>query len=87
MISGKDENGSFFIWQKNDTGEVTKADISSNVVAFSISSNKNISLFNKYFTQQLVNGEGIENTIANTINMASTIDDTISSSYDMVIIE
>jgi hypothetical protein len=86
MISGKDENGNFFIWQKNDSGEVTNADISTNVVAFSISSTKNMPLFNQYFTQQLVNRNSIENTIANTINMASTIDETISSSFDMVIV-
>ncbi len=87
MISGKDEEGNFFIWQKNNSGEVTKADISSDVIAFSISANKNMPIFNQFFTQQLISGIEVENAIANTINMASTIDDTISASYNMIIIE
>ena len=87
MISGKDEEGNFFIWQKNNAGEVKKADISSDVIAFSISANKNMPIFNQFFTQQLVSGNEVENVIANTINMASTIDDTISASYNMIIIE
>ncbi len=87
MLSGKDENGNFFIWQKNDTGAVTKADITSNAIAVSISSNKNISLFNGYFSQQLMNGISIEKAIANTIFMASSIDETISSIFDLVVVE
>ena len=85
LISGKDENGDFFIWSKNDSGESNMADVGFNKIAFTISSNQNILLFNNHFSNAVVAGNSMKDSIASTIRMASSIDKSISPTFDLIV--
>ena len=54
MLSGEDENGDYFIWQKNHHGQITNATINDTSIAFSISTNHNITPFNNHLSSFLV---------------------------------
>ena len=84
MICGKLESGELFCWQKNNSGEEQLIK-ENNDINFSISSNENINIHSKSLEYQITN-YGIKKGILNTIEYASTIDDTISKEYDMIII-
>lgn len=84
MLAGENEEGEFFIWQKNHEGEIMKADISAETIAFSISTNDNIELIRKHITQQLQAGAPAELAISESINFASRIDDNISPTYTII---
>lgn len=83
-IAGLDENNRYFIWQKNNLGEITNADIGSDKIAYSISGNDEIGLFRSYFEKCVISGKPIQYCIANTINYASSIDNSISSKYELI---
>lgn len=84
MLSGADENGDFFIWQKNHKGEVTNATINDSSIAFSISSNQYINVYNKYLGALLSSGIEIEKAIELTIEIASKMDNTISPTFNLI---
>ena len=85
-IAGKDEKNNFFIWQKNNAGQQNYPEIDNNGVTFSISSNCKIPLFVNHFSE-LVKNLPIDVAMSETIKYASTIDDSISSKYEMYCLE
>jgi len=84
MIAGKNEEGDFFIWQKNHEGDIRIADISVDTIAFSLSTNDNSELFNNHLKKELEAGKMIKEAILNTIKFASERDSSISKEFDMV---
>jgi hypothetical protein len=84
MLAGENEEGDFFIWQKNHEGEIKIAEVSSEKIAISISANDNIELFYNHGIQQLLAGVSAKHAISRTINYASKIDDSISPTYTMI---
>jgi len=84
MIAGKNEEGNFFIWQKNNEGQIEIADVSVDNIAFSLSTNDNSALFNNHLTSELKAGKLIEDAILSTIKFASERDDSISTDFHIV---
>jgi 20S proteasome alpha/beta subunit len=84
MIAGKNEEGNFFIWQKNNEGQTEIANVSVNNIAFSLNTNDNSELFNNHLTSELEAGKSIEEAIINTIKFASEKDDSISKDFHIV---
>lgn len=84
MLSGQDENGNYFIWQKNHHGQITNATINDSSIAFSISTNHNITAFNNQLRSLISSGVGIEQAIELTIDFASKMDNTISPTFKLI---
>lgn len=84
MLSGIDENGDYFIWQKNHRGQITNATINSSSIAFSISANHNITAFNNHLSSLISSGVSIEQAIELTIDFASNMDNTISPTFKLI---
>ena len=84
MIAGKDEEGNFFIWQKNHEGKIEIANVSLDTIAFSLSTNENSELFNNHLSSELKTGKLIEEAILSTIKFASERDDSISKDFHIV---
>jgi hypothetical protein len=84
VITGLDENKNYFIWAKNNVGEIDQPEILSENVTYTINSNDNHELFSKYFVKSLSDYHlCIQYSIADTIKYASSIDDSISPSYEL----
>jgi 20S proteasome alpha/beta subunit len=84
MLSGEDENGNYFIWQKNHHGQITNAEINDSSVAFSISANHNITAFNNQLRLLISSGVSIEKAMELTIDFASKMDNTISPTFKLI---
>ena len=82
MIAGRDNNGDFFVWQKNIQGE-TKFIKGSENIELAISSNDKIEIFGEYFKKQKTSGLSVRDTIIRTIEHASKIDSSISKEYEL----
>ncbi len=82
MIAGRDNNGDFFVWQKNIQGE-TKFIKGSEKIEFAISSNDKIEIFGEYFKKQITSGLSVRDAIIRTIEHASKIDSSISKEYEL----
>ena len=83
MIAGKLENGNFFIWQKNNNGEIIRAPVSSKTIAYSINTANNASLIRSRLELFLQTVRPIEKAIERTIQYASKIDESISPTYKL----
>ncbi|MEX2411338.1 MAG: hypothetical protein WD607_08220 [Candidatus Paceibacterota bacterium] len=84
MLSGVDETGKYFIWQKNHQEKITNATINDSSIAFSISSNKNVHSFHNYLNSLISSGINIEQAIEQTIYFASKMDNTISPTFKLI---
>ena len=84
MLAGQNEEDNFFIWQKNNDGVTTVADVSDSAIAYSISATNKIGEFDAHFCNLVGNKMSLEKAISNTIIFASTIDQTISPTYKMI---
>ena len=82
MIAGRDNNGDFFVWQKNIQGE-TKFIKGSEKIEFAISSNDKIEIFGEYFKKKIISGLSVRDAIIRTIEHASKIDSSISKEYEL----
>ncbi|WP_025161851.1 hypothetical protein [Paraclostridium bifermentans] len=83
MISGKDESGDLFCWQKNNSGETSLIKGNSEEIKFAISSNDDISIFSEKLQMEIIDS-GINQGIINTIEYASSINSYISRNYDLI---
>ena len=82
MIAGRDNDGDFFVWQKNIQGE-KKFIKGSEKIEFAISSNDKIEIFVEYFKKKIKSGLSVRDAIIRTIEYASKIDSSISKEYDL----
>jgi len=88
MIAGQREEGGFFIWQKNNRGQVLAPDITETHIVYSFACRSELSQrFETHFKCQLETGERIANAIADTIRYASTVDESISREHDLICVE
>ncbi|CAG0989690.1 hypothetical protein ANAEL_02221 [Anaerolineales bacterium] len=86
MLAGKSEDGNFFVWQKNNNGQIAVQEITSDKASFSISTTDNIDIIINCF-RGLLSIIPPQIAISETIKFASTIDNTISlnsSVYELV---
>lgn len=82
MLAGKDNDGNFFIWQKNIGGEV-RLTKSSGIIDFAISSNDKVAIFGNYFRSKVAFAPNVRDAIIKTIEYASEMDPSISKEYEL----
>lgn len=86
VLAGKDEENEFFIFTINSAGDKARPAIKNENVAYEVSANNNIPLFNKYF-EDLLKHSQLKSAMVATIEYASTVDPSISKNYDFVTVD
>ncbi|MFA6335258.1 MAG: hypothetical protein WCX48_06835, partial [Bacteroidales bacterium] len=85
LLSGRFEDNRAFIWNKNTLGKKNLIEFNSQDIVYSINSNSNTDLFEKRFIQEVqVTKYDYFKAIINTIDYASTIDNSISKVCNIV---
>ena len=87
VLAGKDEEDNFFIFTINSEGKIDRPLITSENLAYAVSSNNNIPLFSRYFEDMLKQSPSIENAMSATIQYASTVDHSISKKFEIVSVD
>jgi 20S proteasome alpha/beta subunit len=87
MLAGQDEDGNYFIWQKNNEGEIRQAAVNDRGIAYSIAAHERIGEFMEHFEHLVRSGMSLEKAVAKTMAFASEIDKTISPKYRMIKLE
>ena len=87
MIAGIMDDDEAFIWSKNTLGDVRLIKRDKLSLMYSISTNNNQDKFVSKFRNEIIKSKGFFVTaMRKTIEYASTIDDTISNDYDLILI-
>ena len=87
VLAGKDEENNFFIFTINSECKIDRPLITSENLAYAVSSNNNIPLFSRYFEDMLKQSPSIESAMSATIQYASTVDHSISKKFDIVSVD
>lgn len=84
MICGKKPNNISFVWSKNSKGEVVYMETSIGNVSYTINTSINIKLIDLKFIEEIKSSSvDYDLAIKNTFEYASTIDNSISSTYEL----
>ena len=76
----------FFIFAINTENDKARPAITNENIAYVVSANNNIPLFNKYF-EDLLKHRQLKSAMVATIEYASTVDPSISKNYDFVTVD
>ena len=83
-LAGRDDQGGLFVWQKTNEGKTLKPEVRpEEVVTSTASTGKNGAIHAKLISE-LRKREGIEKAIRKTVEYASTIEHSISPSFELV---
>lgn len=85
-FSGKDEQGNFFIWQKNNSGQKHMPIIEPSGLTYTLSANDNILILAKRF-EEFVSKLPLNEAISRTIEYAATIDTSISKEHEIIVVK
>lgn len=81
-LAGKNDDGCFFIWQRNIQGEGNCINGSENIEC-AVSAGDRIKEFTKFLEDTIKSGQNTKDSIIATIKYASQIDPSISEEYDL----
>ncbi len=83
-LAGRDEEGDFFLWQKNHEGIINYPQVRDDLLVLSIASNENTHIWENYFLMQCQFVQ-LEEAVILTIRYAAENDKdrTISQEYDL----
>ena len=83
-LAGRDNDGALFVWRKSNSGVVHRPEVLETNVVLSVASTEKSDAIYDRLVAELGRREGVEAAMRRTIEFAASIEDSISSAYDLV---